>query len=429
MRQSSSVTRRGPRPTAFVGALAAFASFGLLASGVALAATHTTDFEGLAPGPVNGQDGWRSDPTFDEAVGPSGGVPTFGQQSLRLSNLVASSAFTPQTYSTPVAPAAGETQPNTVYIARFSFIDPAFQDGLLVTVSPDSGDGSRMAWVGLEDTQNGIDVSTSDSSGPNGAFVDTPLKVLSHGERHTIEFRIKLVPGKANDLVRILIDGQDFGQCFTTWETYYRTSPDQSGPPNSGEPPSINSLQFRTSVPTPAGFAAGGGYLFDNVTVTTGTGPATPGCDVAIDKQADAATVSPGGLEGYSLTVRNRGAAVARNVQVCDHIPRHTTFVRADRELRSVGRQRCLAIPRLSPGQRVSVHLDLHVDANAPPGTLVNIADVTPGVLGLRPPAAVASDLPGPLARAGARIASVKVKRARAAVRVLARRIRPHFTG
>ena len=132
---------------------------------------------------------------------------------------------------------------------------------------------------------------------------------------------------------------------------------------------------------------------------------------------------------GYRITAQNRGSAVARNVQVCDHIPRHTTFVRADRKLALVGRERCLEIARLSPGQHVSVHLDLHVDANAPLGTLANIADVTPGVPGVRPPPAAAADLPGSLVRPGARIASVKVKRARAIVKVLARRIRPHFTG
>jgi uncharacterized repeat protein (TIGR01451 family) len=406
--------------------LATFASFALLAPGVAVAASHTTNFEGLAPGSVNGQDGWRSGSSSDQAVVPSGGVPTFGQQSWRLSNLFASAAFDTQTYSTPVDPPAGETQPNTVYIARFSFIDPAFQEGLSVTVSPDSGDGSRMAWVGLRDTTDGIEVTTSDSSGTGGAFVPTDLGVLSHGQPHTIEFRIKLIRGEANDRVRILIDGQDFGQCFTTWETYYRTDPVQDRPPNNGEPPNINSLQFRTSVGTPPGFATAG-YLFDNVTVTTGTGPASPGCDVTIDKQADAPTVRAGGLEGYSITVRNRGSTVARNLRVCDHIPRPMTFVRADHKLARVGRQRCLAIPRLTPGQRVSVHLDLRVDANAPLGTLANIADITPGVPGLPLPAALGSDLPGPVAAAGTRVAGVK--RARAVVKVLARRIRPNFTG
>ena len=132
---------------------------------------------------------------------------------------------------------------------------------------------------------------------------------------------------------------------------------------------------------------------------------------------------------GYRITVRNRGSTVARNVQVCDHIPRHTTFVRADRKLALVGRERCLEIARLSPGQHVSVHLDLRVDANAPPGTLANIADVTPGVPGVRPPPAAARICRGLVGRPGARIAPAKVKRAKAIVKVLARRIRPHFTG
>ena len=412
--------------------LATFASFALLAPGLAVAATHTTDFEGLAPGSVNGQDGWRSGSSSDQAVVPSGGVPTFGQQSWRLSNRLATAAFDTQTYSTPVDPPAGETLPNTVYIARFSFIDPAFQNGLSVTVSPDSGDGSRMAWVGLLDKSDGIHVSTSDSSGANGAFVETPLATLSHGQPHTIEWRIKLIPGGGNDRVQILIDGQDVGQCFTTWETYYRTDPVQAKPPNDGEPPNLDRLQFRTSVlPTAPGFAPPGGYLFDNVTVTTGTGPVPPGCDVTIDKQADAPTVRAGGLEGYSITARNRGSTVARNLRVCDHLPPHTTFVRADHKLTRVGRQRCLVIPSLSPNQHVSVHLDLRVDANAPPGTLANIADITPGVPALALlPAVLGSDLPGPVAAAETRAAGLKrAKRARAVVKVLARRIRPNFTG
>ena len=33
---------------------------------------------------------------------------------------------------------------------------------------------------------------------------------------------MRLIPGPNNDLVRILIDGQDAGQCFTTWENFYR---------------------------------------------------------------------------------------------------------------------------------------------------------------------------------------------------------------
>ena len=43
-----------------MGLLATFVGFALLACGVAVADTVTTDFEGFRLGSVNGQDGWRS---------------------------------------------------------------------------------------------------------------------------------------------------------------------------------------------------------------------------------------------------------------------------------------------------------------------------------------------------------------------------------
>ena len=241
MRHPSSFAGHASRRSAIMVVLVMLVGFALLSRGVAMAGTVTTAFEDFAPGSVNGQAGWRSG--LDQAVVPSGGVATFGNQSLRRSNLIASSAFDNQTYSPPVSPPAGENQPNTVYIAKFSFFAPAYQPGLDVTVSPDSGDGSRMAWVDLLDTQDGVHITASDSSGAGGNFVNYDLGTLSHGQPHTIEFRIKLVPGEANDLVRIVIDGEDAGQCFTTWETYYRVAPEQSMPPNFSEPPNINSLQ------------------------------------------------------------------------------------------------------------------------------------------------------------------------------------------
>ena len=112
--------------------------------------------------------------------------------------------------------------------------------------------------------------------------------------------------------MRIVIDGQDFGQCFTTWETYYRVSPAQSRPPNFSKPPNINSLQFRTSA---ARSLPNAGYLFDNVTVTTGTGPDSPGCDVTLDKQA----TRPRSRPAASPTTRSRPATAA--------VPWHATSV------------------------------------------------------------------------------------------------------
>ena len=153
-----------------------------------------------------------------------------------------------------------------------------------------------------------------------------------------------------------------------------------------------------------------------------------------IDKEADKRTVRAGGLVGYTITARNRGRRSDRNVQVCDRIPRRTRFVSANRKLRRIGRRRCLVIPRLRPGQRESFHLTVRVNPNAAPGTLANIADITPGVppgSGTRP----MTESPNLPAAPGGRPqgrpalgAQVRAGRAKARVRVL-RRLPPGVTG
>jgi uncharacterized repeat protein (TIGR01451 family) len=245
---------------------------------------------------------------------------------------------------------------------------------------------------------------------------------------------MKLNPGPDNDLVRIFIDGRDVGQCFTTWENFYRAT-DQAVPISdrllflSG-----NRDGDRLSL-------LGGGYLFDNVTTTTANGPGPPGCDLVIDKDADTSMVTAGGRAGYQITVRNRGRLSARNIRVCDHIPRRMTFVSSDRRLRRLGRLRCLTIPLLRPRQRVSFHLMLNVNADAPPGALPNIADIIPETP--RPPAGI--EFVPPLVPPGAVpprvVAIVKaIVKARAIVRIVKRvkaervkaqrgRTRPPFTG
>ena len=298
-------------------------------------------------------------------VAPPGEPPGFGGQSLRMSNACASGEFFYQTYSPQELQQVGEARPNKVFLAEFAFISKtkAYQEGLFLSVSPDSGEGSRMSWVGLEDTPDGIQVSVNDTPDVDGEFVaHTYPTLLSHSSPHRIRFWIKTNPGIDNDLVRISVDGQDFGQCFTTWENYYRTSPEQNPPPNENTPATINSLQFRSSVPGPSALA-GNGYLFDNVSITPSNAPAPPPCDVPIEKKADQSTVRAGGRVGYRITVRNRGRLAARNLRACDHLPRRTTFVSADHKLRRIGRQRCLVIaqpaarptrqlPPRPPGQR-----------------------------------------------------------------------------
>jgi uncharacterized repeat protein (TIGR01451 family) len=393
----------------------------LLLSGVA--AASITLFEGplFHTGSVNGQSGvggfpWKSaplgaipscnpDPTggeYDQRVVLNGLDPSvgFGLQSLRMSNLCGSGEFFYQTYSPRESVQVGEARLKKVFMAEFSFMSktPAYQPGLFLSVSPDSGEGSRMSWVGLEDTPAGIQVSVSDTPDVDGEFVAHPGPVLDHSRPHRIRFWIKTNPGIDNDLVRISVDGVDLGQCFTTWENYYRTAPEQAPPPNVNTPADINSLQFRSSVQGPSALATTGGYLFDNVSITPqDLGP--PGCDVPIEKEADQRTVRAGGRVGYRLTARNRGRLPARILRLCDRIPRRMTFVSADRRLRRIGRQRCLVIPRLRPGQRVSFHLVLRVNPNAPQATVTNIGEVTPPPV--TPPTPAVPEIPGTPAAPG----------------------------
>jgi uncharacterized repeat protein (TIGR01451 family) len=403
--------------------LATVVSMVLLVCGAA--AASITLFEPILfhLGSVNGQMGvgpgpWKSAPLFAipscnptptrgqydqevvaNRVAPPGEPPGFGSQSLRMSNACASGEFFYQTYSPREPVQVGEGRVNKVFMAQFSFMSttPVHQPGLFLSVSPDSGEGSRMSWVGLEDTPAGIRVSAADTPEVDGEFVDYDLALLDRTHPHTVRFWIKVNPGRDNDLVRIAIDNRDVGQCFTTWENYYRTAPEQAPPPNANTPADINSLQFRSSVPGPPALA-GGGYLFDNVSITPQSGPGPPGCDVPIEKTADSPTVTAGGRAGYQITIRNRGRLPARNLRVCDQIPRGMTFISADRKLLRIGRRRCLLTPRLRPGQSVSVHLVLQVNANAAPGTLSNTAEVTPPPPTSPPPAGEPGTPPAPTA-------------------------------
>jgi uncharacterized repeat protein (TIGR01451 family) len=391
--------------------LATAVTVSLLACGVAVADTVTTDFEAFHTGTVNGQSGWKSAPPgaipscdphptggrYDQAVVGNGLAPSlgFGAQSLRMSNLCGSFEFFYQTYSTPVVSPAGENRENKAYDARFQFISkrPNIKQGrLFISVSPDSYEGSRMSWVGLEDGNNGIHVTISDTPDVDGEFVDYDAGVLDRAKPHTIRFWIKVNPGVDNDVVRIFIDGNDVGQglgkCFTTWENYYRTSPEQEPPPNVNNPASINSLQFRSSVRGSDDLEQTGGYLFDNVTTTTASGPGpAAGCGdepppIVIDKKPQTQVALPGDTITYRIGVRNRGGVPVRGLRACDRVPRALRFVGASVRLRrGAGRRLCRTIRLLQPGQRKTFRATFQLRANVTADTVTNgaIADIPAG--------------------------------------------------
>ena len=370
--------------------LATAVSMTLLAGGVAVADTVTADFESFNLGTVNGQDGWTSAVPGDIPGLPNGydqavvlndlAPPAFGGKSLRHSNAYnePTGEFQFQTYSKRTAQAAGEDLANTEYTAKFSFISTspnAQQPGLRMSVSPDSGVGGRMSFIGLRDSESGIDVTFFDTPEPDGEFVGYDLGTLRRDTPHTIKFWIKLNPGPDNDLVRIYIDGVDVGQCFTTWENFY---------PRVPEPvPAINSLQFRSSggeVPS----LVGGGYLFDNVTITTANGPGPADCsgdgggppdDTDIDKTTQTRSAQPGDLITYRITVRNRGDAPLRGLRACDRVPGELRFVRSRPRLHRASRGRlCLTIRLLRPGQRKTFRATFRLRTNVLAATVTNDA-------------------------------------------------------
>jgi uncharacterized repeat protein (TIGR01451 family) len=448
--------------------LAAAISMVLLVSGIAVAdSTITTTFEPPAYhlGTVNGQgsatpwpgtvhcappvpqaplDCWKSAvpgniPSLpngydQEVVANTPPAPAqFGSQSLRLSNAYGTgpTTFPPeyhyQTYSKPTTEAAGEGLANTEYTAQFSFISihpNQLQDGLKISLSPDMGEGGRMSYIGLTDTAAGIDVTFFDTPILENGDVDFAgydLGTLTRNQVHTIKFWMKLNPGPNDDLLRIYIDGQDYGQCFTTWENFYRAT--------SQEVPISDRLLFLSGNRDGDHLSLlHGGYLFDDVRTTTANGPGPPNCDVPIEKKPDQRTVTAGGNAGYRITVRNRGRVAARHLLACDLIPRRMTFVRADHKLIRVGRRRCLLIPRLLPGHRVSVHLVLHVNANAPQGRMDNTGEIMPPPPPPPPPGVV----PEPPAPERPIVKPPPIARDKAGVRVVKRakaKKPPRFTG
>jgi uncharacterized repeat protein (TIGR01451 family) len=150
-----------------------------------------------------------------------------------------------------------------------------------------------------------------------------------------------------------------------------------------------------------------------SITIAPGCGPPP-----IVDKEADSPTVTAGGLAGYRITVTNRSSVTARNWWVCDRAPRQMTLVRATRELRRLGRMRCLVIARLLPHHSTSFHVTLRVASNAPNGTETNDAEVIPG-----PPAGGAPPAEKPIGKA-----SVKVK-VKAKAKIRHRAPPPRFTG
>lgn len=276
---------------------------GTALTGVAFGDEVITDFEqpDYSTGTVDGQQGWESDgaagggcATYDHEVDTNGtvGGSGFGDQSLRASNAVTSGCFSDQTFSAPLAEAAGETAAeggsesgaalHDYFEAAWQFasVTGALQDGLSVVASPDRGDGARMSWVQMaDDSANGLQVNFYDYQASldvgcvtGDGFVFTPLVAnLDRSVPHDIKITMLFIDGAGNDVVEVYVDGA-LQHTGTSWEDYFRDC-------EGNETRTVDSLLFRTGG-APAPGTAGNGFYIDNIRLFSGSAPPPPGTDV-----------------------------------------------------------------------------------------------------------------------------------------------------
>ncbi len=267
-------------------------AYGFVAGRVANATTGPSDgskvaacngggFDSFVLGSVNGQNGWHSTGSYDQAVvANSYGYTGFGCKALRLSNAVTSGSFGDQTFSDSTANDAGESLATTGgrsggvrqnhYEASFDIASTelAQQPGLAISVSPDRGDGSRMSYLRFEDGTNGMNVFFYDVTGTTSPANFNKVNIasdLSRATPHNIKFVIDFKDGPSNYVVQVYVDG-NLVHTGTTWENYYRYDAESNTEPVR----TVDSLLFRAGG-TAAPATSGKGYLFDNVNIITST--------------------------------------------------------------------------------------------------------------------------------------------------------------
>lgn len=246
-----------------------------------------TTFDTFSLASVNGQNDWSSTGPYDqEVVENTYGFEEFGCKSLRISNAVTTGAFGDQTFAAPTTGAAGESTvaSNNHFEAQFDIAStmPELQSGLVLSVSPDDGNGSRMSYLSFTDTADGIDVVFYDvtNAGPfpsTTTWNATEVATLDRDESHTIKFVMDFVDGPANDVVKIYINNV-LVHTGTSWEDYYRYDSEQTGNGNALFP--VDTLIFRaggTAVPA----NDENGFLFDNMSLLVSEGE--PDTKVLVD--------------------------------------------------------------------------------------------------------------------------------------------------
>lgn len=241
----------------------------------------TTYFDDFQIGSVNGQFGWNTvdpiiDPNIDQAiVENTTNTYGFGCKSWRISNAYVNTAFGNQPFSAEVNGEAGETTAEAAgrsegprynqFTAEFSFASATpgvYQPGLSIDVSPDRGDGARMANITIRDKADGLSVATWEydidpqNVGPvTGSSFNEIEVTLDRNVAHTLRIVTTFIDGPGNDIVEIYVNN-NLVHTGTTWEDKYCYY-------NNELPKTVDSLLFRPSGQATTALQ-GAGLLIDN---------------------------------------------------------------------------------------------------------------------------------------------------------------------
>ncbi|WP_320669425.1 Ig-like domain-containing protein [Patulibacter defluvii] len=107
-------------------------------------------------------------------------------------------------------------------------------------------------------------------------------------------------------------------------------------------------------------------------TVTPGPAP-----NLRLTKTANAKRVTAGQRVKYTIKVRNTGKGTARNVVVCDLLPKNVTVVARGGGKLKRGKLCFAKIPSLAPGKAKSYRITVRIDRDAPKGSQTNRATAT----------------------------------------------------
>ncbi len=299
----------------FALAIATSAYLGI-STGHSRADSNILDFETYTIGTINNQDGWTSlgsaglgCANYDHEVGSSLTFAGYGTKSLRISNAVTSGCFGDQTFAKPLINAVGETgatagtytigtrQPHfEMQFDIASTVPGEQQPGLFLSISPDRGDGSRMSYLGFEDTEDGIEVIFYDVQGTSNPsnFVSTSIGTFDRSVPHKIKLTMDVNEGPSNDVVKVYVDG-NLVHTGTSWENYYRFDSESSAEQSVRI---VKTVLFRSGG-TAAPSTLGKGYLIDNLSLLSGPIPTVP-----------TPTQSPYAVPAQCSNIENLGAPI-----------------------------------------------------------------------------------------------------------------------